>query len=727
MMPLSGGLINAGGQATVPEPSWWEARNCTVGSDGRLSKRPGITQWGQTIKAPTPGGAALGVAWQEIFTDESHLNMVNTPNATVVTQVGLATFSTTNLVESSNVGSITRFNQPQDGTIATGEAGKMDFRFMFRALDLPVPSSFTNWRGFGGGFEDEAGVSVGFLIGAAGIYIQNAGTFTLVAGTDIDNGAWHVVEMRKTSSSSVSIYIDGGAALTATYSDSATFDPAGTNQAILGVSPNANGTIHAEVALMQGRSGNGNIVGVPIDHTYEWNSIEPQTRHFLAVARDTIYDDRDWSSVFLPIATTDPGDLTTFSPFQAGLVFANGQTGARFWTGATGSAPVEIATPMPRNVYLTTQHQGRCVAVRRDSPLNVYVSAANSLEDWTTEDSVSASGESFFLPLPDAAGVRVTALVGDFYGQLVIFTETSVYTLAGTDVDTYTLRLITAKLGCTGPRAVARAGNDLVFMSQYGAHSFNTVKEYGDVSTAYLTKNLRNLWQRNALFGLPKVINNYRSSVVHAPHLARTYLALQTQEDAFPSRIYELNHDNNEWAGPWTVECYSANFALVSHPGVPTLIVTDSDGRVGLVRDQRKLDYETDGYEFRMRSARFDGRSLDPALIRRTKLWRALRLYVVPRGDWEIAVSWTADGDTGPDDHDAMSQNVYESALLSSTFVLDVSETEPAEKIGVITIPLDARSRWIEFKITQAGTNEDAIIVGIEVDLVPAQDDKENV
>ena len=74
-----------------------------------------------------------------------------------------------------------------------------------------------------------------------------------------------------------------------------------------------------------------------------------------------------------------------------------------------------------------------------------------------------------------------------------------------------------------------------------------------------------------------------------------------------------------------------------------------------------------------------------------------------------------------------MSQNVYESALLSSTFVLDVSETEPAEKIGVITIPLDARSRWIEFKITQAGTNEDAIIVGIEVDLVPAQDDKENV
>lgn len=721
-MPFQGGLENYGGQATIAETSWWEARNATIGPDGRMVKRPGIRQWAQALKAPRVGG----VGWQEIFSDLSHFALVDSgTTVSVTTSTGSALFETSSTSETAETASLERLAQPSDGTQESGESGLTDFRFTFRAQQaLPAITNATQWHGFGGGFENDLGVSVGFVIMAAGIYVQSAGTLTLVSGTDIDDGQWHTVEMRQTSATSVSIIIDDGDPVVATYSDSALFDP-GARQAIMGVRCNSNGLIHAEVGLMQIRSGNGKIDGVPISAIYDWDSTNPLTRHLLVVAGNTVYDDRNHAALLKPAFTTFSGDLTTFAPFQENLLIVNPRMPTRLWTGVLGTVPEQLPAATPAGAYLMTQHQGRPVLVRESRPLRVYVGGANTLEDWTTEDEVSATGESFFFDIPDANGERITNIVGDFTGSLIIQTVNSTYTLIGASIDTYTLRMISTRVGCVGPRAAARAGGDMLFLSKHGLHTLQTTQESSDLATKYLTAVLRNLWQRDSQFDLPKVVYNYRSSVVYAAQLGRTYVAVQTQEDPHCSRMYELNHDSNKWAGPWELDCEAVAFVLLGFPDYPTLVVGDTVGRVGTVNDDRKVDFETTAYTMKLRTARLDGRSLDPAMTRRTKIWRDARLYVLPRGGWDVDVSWTADGHRRQGS-DSFNQNVYSEPLLTNTFILDQSSTADSEKVGVIPMRIDARGRWIEFTYEQSGEDEDLVPLGLEIDFNLAQEDREN-
>ncbi len=51
-MPLRGSLTTAGQQGSIPEAQLWQAKNCSAGLDGLMTKRPGLWQWGQTIKQP---------------------------------------------------------------------------------------------------------------------------------------------------------------------------------------------------------------------------------------------------------------------------------------------------------------------------------------------------------------------------------------------------------------------------------------------------------------------------------------------------------------------------------------------------------------------------------------------------------------------------------------------------------------------------------------------------
>jgi len=356
----------------------------------------------------------------------------------------------------------------------------------------------------------------------------------------------------------------------------------------------------------------------------------------------------------------------------------------------------------------------------------VHVSAASDITDWTTEDSVSPTGESFFLPIPDADGKRVVGMQGDFFGQLIIWTEESVFALIGSSIDTFVLRRISQATGLLGPRAFDIAAKDVLFLSSRGAHSITTVQEYGDVAASNFSADLRNLWQHDNQFGLRKMISNYRSSLVHAPELARTYLAVQQQGDSLPASIYEFNHDTRRWSGPWAVECEAIDFVLLGVPGIPTLLVGDTEGRICRVSSDRRSDRGDTSFDFRIRSARLDGRSLDPSLRRRDKHWHELRLFVLPRGAEGLELTWTADGRRRTETI-TVSQNKYNEGLVDTTFFLDSSHIVAAEKVAVITQILDTQgAKWLEFTVASTATDADVVIVGYQVDFTPSQDSKEN-
>ena len=724
--PVQAGLMNAGGQAMIPENALWETAETATGLDGRAYKRPGLEQWGQTLKEPSLGGVAL----TEIFSDTSQIEQSNDPLVPFVIDDTLKITSTTKTSDGLTLWS--RTDQPNDGTCDT--LGKTDLRMMFKANGaLPAQSASTSLpRGFGVGVRLDTPlmtqIPYHFLFLKDAIYYYN-GTNFVSSLANVDDGRWHILQFSLSATASpgtvtAKIYVDEVLRDTVTVVSFVGLGIFGRRFYLSGRTVET-ATYEVEVDFVQVRSDNDKIIGVPVTALQDWTSNAPRRKHLLIVAGNTLYDDRDHAGVFRAIDVADSAELTVFYPWLDELLIANPRQPLRRWTG-TGQPVAEMTATRPQNVYLVASHQARVAVVSENTPLTVHFSAANDITDWTTEDSVSPSGESFFLPIPDARGKRVVGILGDFYGQCIIWTEESAFAMIGSSVDTYVLRRISQATGLMGPRAFDAAAKDCIFGGTRGVHSVATVQEYGDLAASDMSRDIRNLWQHDNQFGLKRVIPNYRSSVVHAPELARTYLAAQIQGDSSrPAKIMEFNHDTGRWSGPWSVECEAIDFVLLGVPGIPSLLVGDTAGRVNRVGSDRRSDLGSTSYGFRFRSARLDGRSIDQSLRRRDKHWGELRLFVLPRGARGLELTWVADGHKRTETL-TVSQNKYNEGLLDTTFVLDKSEIVDSEKIAMITQDLDVRSKWLEFTVEAADADGDAVIVGFQVDLTAAQDAKEN-
>lgn len=718
--PIQGGLVNAGGQAMIPETSFWELEGAATGMDGRVYKRPGLEQWGQTIKSPDTGGVGI----VETFTDISHFRITSNGDTVTETHEDVVVLKSSSTTETTHFMSLDRLVQPNDGTWDT--AGRADIRFLFKADGaLPAQSSNTALaRGPGITVRTDGTDDYTFLFLDDGIYFWNGAAF-VPSGADVNDSRWHIVEIRITGTASAQILIDEVLQDTITVTANQGQVVIDDARFALHAFVTDQGTYQVQFDFVQMRSGNENINGVPIESIFDWSSHAPDLKHLLVVAGGVLYDDRDHAGIFRAIDTTHKGDLTVFAPWLDSLLIANPREELKRWTG-TGT-PEAVPEVLPDNVYLVASHQSRVCVVSEDTPLLVHVSGANDITDWTTEDSVSPTGESFFIPIPDARGKRVVGMQGDFFGQLVIWTEESAFALIGSSIDTFVLRRISQATGVLGPRAVDLAAKDALFASSRGVHSIATVQEYGDLAASDLSANIRNLWQHDNQFDLRKMITNYRSSLVHAPELARTYLAVQQRGDDRPASIFEYNHDTRRWAGPWEIECEAIEYALLSVPGVPSLLVGDTGGRVSRVASDRRSDLVDTSYSFRVRSARLDGRSLDPSIRRRDKVWNELRLFVLPRGAKGIQLSYLADGHKrGQPEEVTVSQNVYNEGLVDTTFFLDSSHIVAAEKMAVVTQILDIRGKWFEFTVESSTTDSDLVILGYQVDFTVAQDSKEN-
>jgi hypothetical protein len=121
-----------------------------------------------------------------------------------------------------------------------------------------------------------------------------------------------------------------------------------------------------------------------------------------------------------------------------------------------------------------------------------------------------------------------------------------------------------------------------------------------------------------------------------------------------------------------------------------------------------------------LESALLTGRSLDPSLAGMLKTWKELRLYVLPRGDWEFTVEWATDSNAtrGPETYNQNQHNAY---VLNEDFRLDVDPDgmlRSAEELAVISIPLDEVGVGLSFIIKQSAAGEDLVLQGYEVDFL---------
>jgi hypothetical protein len=744
-VPWASGLTNQGGQSTSPENSLWEAKNAAMDASGRLFKRPGFRLWGQSLDVQ-PGG---DLQYTEVFDDLDSFSYAAAGTANDV-QSGLEgnnfVLTTNEANDGTSSHTYNRAVQPSDGAVS--DNNECTVNFMLRAMTaMPAQSTTTSAdNGFAIHVRSDHAFICTLVWLSTGLFYNNAGTFELTGSeTDIDDGAWHKVQVKITDATTgaVTITIDddttNAVSITATtYTDVSV----AANQVAISATTNDDAVYSAMVNLVQYTDGTS-MSAAKIKVLKDWSSANPDGQHLITVTEDLIWEDRHHAGRFTALDRAPSGDVILV-PWLSELLICGSNDVMRRWNG--DDKPILAPEEAPSDIIAATAHQGRLFAVRDDDPLTVRYSGSNDLSRWVDVGPQGFVGESSF-PIPDARGRRITAMRGDFYGLLIIWTESStwIFRTSGFPLIDGVLAQASANVGCVGPRAHDAIGRDVFFLNKDGVYNLSTVQEYGDVSSASITTNLRALWQHDNQIDQRKIVTNKNSCVVHAPSESKTYVSVQRTGNVDVNSIYVFNHDTGQWTGPYEFDSTltAANgggmrcidYVQVGSQGRQFLFAASSLGDVAYMGNDRKTDYnltiDGDGYpiEFKLRSARLDGRSTDPSLVRRMKRWRGMWIYILPRGSDKIKVTWNIDGNISSEDVTAL-LNPYDEPILDNTFTLGESSLGDPERIGRVWVPLDERGQWLEFIITieddTSADSKDIAIVGFEIDATIGDEEKDN-
>jgi hypothetical protein len=170
------------------------------------------------------------------------------------------------------------------------------------------------------------------------------------------------------------------------------------------------------------------------------------------------------SSIASPTLSVKTADTVSFTDAvtDAALV-----AGAQLYT--TGGV-LENAAPPP-TTFLAI-HQGRLYAVHAEDPLTLWYSKM-LVPGWPVE-------WSDYLTIPvDARGGGVTGLAS-LEDKLVIFKESAVFVMAGTEADDTgansslsSIRLVCTDVGCSEPKSIVRVQDGLVFKAEKGLYKLD--------------------------------------------------------------------------------------------------------------------------------------------------------------------------------------------------------------------------------------------------------------
>jgi hypothetical protein len=746
-VPWQGVLTNVGGQATVPENTVWEARNVELDSAGRLFKREGFRLWGQNLDSQ----AAAGLQYTELFDNVDQWAYSTTDTNSRIrgrNEYNRLIFESLDTVDGTYNVVYNRAAQANDGDVVDNNEAVVNLTWRSWGAMPAQSTTTTQAYGFAVHIRTDHAFTLTLLFLDDGIYYYNGTNFVTTSVGDIDDSKWHKIQVRITDASTgaFTIDIDDGnetsAALTATTYTQQTL---AANQVAVSAYSNDNATYACELDMIQYRDGGtGDINPATVLNIFDWKSSKPVGSHLLVATRDVLYEDRNFEGFFTALMPTPAGDIT-FTPFGGELVIGSSAGPAYRWSG--NRTPEPCPESMPNNVTAAASHQGRLYVATADDPLAFQFCDATSLTDpldnWETSaviNGVETTAPNRF-HIPDGRGRRITAMLGDFYGILLIWTENSLWMWrAGPDpFNDGILSKVSSNVGCIGPRAFDVIGRDVVFLNRDGVYTLSTVQEYGDISAAALSRSIRGLWQADNFNDQRKIIANKYSCVVHAANQSKTYISVQRGGQSSLNSLYSYNHATEQWAGPFEFDSsltgatpaggglQAMAYAEVSI-GQQRLMVGTNLGDVSYFGNDRRTDFissrdaDGSGYSVQLyiKTAKLDGRSINPHLTRKLKTWRTLRLFCLSRDASNIKVTYQAEGKdaatitktSNPDNLD----------LIDSTFVIGISKLEDPERINVVHFMLDERSRWIEFIIEIDGdtdaTDKNLAIVGYELDFV---------
>ena len=731
-MPWRQGLLTAGQQTTIDETAMWQAQDTTAELDGLLGKRPGLRQWGQIIKQPDVDAAGSTFNLMEAWSSLSAWLETDASTGLIDHTVLTGSVRTTVAPGSSNE----TMSLALPGTSATGE---LSARFSVRLVDAPaytalatVPNTLAVRLG------DTTGKEFAFHSG--GIYYKLASddTYSLIADSDgVANGGWHLVEITM-SATAINVYLDETLLTTTALVPAVLKDETligtgnitefrweteggGTDQYTTELGPLMLNDVAAdgfETKEVRGIS------------DFRYINIAGSTqRVMLAAAGDYVYHDNGLQGHWRVLLSTQYVN-TFFAPFRRTILIVdysdNVPSNVWQWNGTETPTTLSDAP----NLKLVTEHKQRVWgAGDTQNPLRAYFSGDRQSNLWFSpspeniEDQIDAIEQAGYLEIPSKKGDAIVAMFGDFYGRLLIFSRRGVWQVGGDGPASFTLQAVSQDVGCENSDCVTQVGNDIWFLGRNGIHSLSTVQQFGDIAASFPSAPISDLWGQNPSAS-KHVVRDYlhRSRLKYNPTQGLVYAAMPTTGQTTPNTVYIYNVNNQQWYGPWQIDSRAMENIEISPPAIEVMAHGGEDGRVLFTDQGSRKDVDT-AIAMKIESAYLNGRSLDPILPAMMKTWKVLRLFVLPRGEWDINFTWRTDTDVKKTD--SRSQNTFKSRVLGlddgdpgdvGDFRLDIDEYRSREEMGVIEIKLDSRGYSLRFIIEQSGLGEDLVIQGFEVE-----------
>lgn len=728
LMPWRGGNKTAGRRAIVPEDSMWESQNATSKLDGLIEKRPGLVQWGQTLKVPTISTDSI-TAFVDFLNGTSGFTVTENDAANKISDP----FVKNGVLQTNVATSSGTENYKLSYNIASASTNSTwSLRFLFRGTNLPDSGSASaNTFSFLGHAAANTGKQ--FAIWNDGIYYLASGSYTKVTDSDIAGaGGWVTIEVRcDDDGGNTEVYMNDLLLETLTSSDLDAVAPTGT--AAFEFRWQVEGTETTQYSTqiaspMYNDTDDTPFSAVEINTLTDFQFTTPAgsvRRALLVAAGNYIYHDLGLFGIWRPLHPKQYSSVY-FTSFQNTMVWFDSNRG-KFsniwqWDGVTNPERLNNTPPL----MFGAEHQGRLWGV--DPTTNrLYYSGDRQPEVWYAPGINNISDEfdtlvnAGYLSNPsNKKGDKITAFRGDFHGLAIICTRHGAYQLSGSGINSYQLKRVGSSDagGAENEHCIAPMGNDLVTFSRKGIHLLSATEQFGDIQASFLSRDIQDLWADDPT-SVETINGTYRdrARLKYNPQQGLLYAGVPLTGDTHAVKVFVYNQNTQHWRGPWTIDSRAMENVEIATPEREVMMHGGEDGRIGFTDQYHKADFGTDAYTFKIASTLLNGRSIDPKLIGMEKTWKRMRVYIHPRGKWDITVNWQVEGK--PTKTQTKSQNVFDAYGLTDDFKIGndpAGRLRSREEMGFMNFLLDSKGQTLFFELEQDGLGEDARIEGVEID-----------
>lgn len=739
LYPWRGSLKTAGRKSSVPEDSLWRAKNFTTKLDGLLAKRPGLRKWGQTIKTfDTSATGSTKTAFSDFIQSTAGFAATDASSGLIDAPTVYDGYMQTNVkAGSSNENYVMAYST---STLSAND--EWSLRFLFKGTNLPAytpagtdPNTFS-FRGIGA-----AGTGKEFAIWSGGLYYKQDSddTYALITGTEYAGaGGWNVIEVNvDDAAGNTTVYFNETLVATLTSSDLKDTAPTGTSLYHFRWEVEGSGGSGTQYTTRIATPMYNDTITAPFKvievkslFDFQYTSTAGSTkRSLLLAAGNYIYQDNGLAGAWRPLKTKQYPEVF-FTTYRKSVVwFDHDAQNSNVWQWKGQGKTPELLDDAPASVQAGGEHQQRLWCFGPKDPLRLYYSGDRqpnvffSPAEDNIEDEFSTLVNAGYLPIPSREkGDQITAFRGGYFGLAVVCTRHGAYRVLGAGINSYRIEKIGSSdaAGAENAHCIADIGNDLATLSRKGIHLLSATEEFGDIQGTFLSKDIQDLWGQD-----PTSVNTIsrefldRARLKYNPQQGLLYCCVPLTADQYAEKVFVYNVNTQQWTGPWTIDSRAIENVEIATPEIEVMMHAGADGKVGYTDISWKTDYGENGYEAKLESAFIDGRSIDPRLVGYEKNWKRLRVYVLPRGNWDITIGWYSD------DEDRRTvvenQNVRKAHVLTDDFKLSTKDGKlrSAEEIAYIEVELDSTGKALTVDITSPdNAGEDLVIQGIEVDFL---------